>query len=120
MTSDSDGYMSPEILTQNGGETPNCDGGGSNSRRKLFKPGPLTDQTNALILEEVKTNSAMADFSGRMDSIAIRLKSVEEKQIQLTTASTSSSADSSVERKKRKVPSKVRVSVDLRLFCTHI
>lgn len=81
----SDGYMSPEILAQNGGETPNCDGGGTNSRRKLFKPGPLTDRTNALILEEVKVNSSMADFSSRMDSIETRLQSVEQKQIQPLT-----------------------------------
>ena len=81
-------------------------------RRKLFESA-LSDKTNVsaqdLILKEVrKTNSTLAGFSTRMDAMENRLKSVEEQQKDMTTPS--SSVDSSTERVKRKVPTRIRVS----------
>ena len=81
-------------------------------RRKLFESA-LSDKTNVsaqdLILKEVrKTNSSLAEFSTRMDAMENRLKSVEEQQKDMTTPS--SSGDSSTERVKRKVPTRIRVS----------
>ena len=79
------------------------------NRRQLFKSTPLSDKTNELILEEVrKTNSSIAEFSTRIDAMESRLKTVEQQQKDMTTPS--SSGDSSVERAKKKIPTRVRVS----------
>lgn len=79
------------------------------NRRQLFKSTPLSDKINELILEEVrKTNSSIAEFSTRIDAMESRLKTVEQQQNDMTTPS--SSGDSSVERAKKKIPTRVRVS----------
>ena len=110
MMTDSDSCpSSPEISVQNG-ETPG--NAGEVSRRQLFRnKNPLSDKTNVdLILQEVrKTNTSLADFSSRMDAVESRLKSVEQQQKDVTI-SQSSSGDSSAERAKKKVPTRIRVS----------
>ena len=73
---------------------------------------PLSNATNTvsfqtqLILDEMtKTNTRLDDFGDALKSVVQRLESVEN----LTFTGPSSSADSSVEKKKKTVPVKVRV-----------
>ena len=61
------------------------------------------------ILEELrKTNSRLDTFSDQLEAMDGRLKSVE--QMQLNSATPTSSSDSSTSKTKRKVPAKVAVS----------
>ncbi len=97
-----------------------CEAHDSANPRQLFYsreiPNVLVDVANSNakrmklqndILQEVKkTNSSLSEFSSRLDAVESRLKNVEEQQL----ASLSSDADTSVEKVKRKVPARVRVS----------
>ena len=68
--------------------------------------------TQRLILEELrKTNSRVDTFSEHMESMDGRLKSVEQRQLNSTTPS-SSTSDGSASKSKRKVPAKVAVSAE--------
>ena len=102
--SDSDSEPASPVISQQTPVTENC--------RK--QSTPLSDKTNEttndLILEEVrKTNASITNFSNRMDAIESRLQSVEQQQ-QRAVMTPSSSGDSSAERAKNKVPTRVRVS----------
>lgn len=120
LSSEDEGPLSPEVpFCGDTQVTPTTGSGGQENRRQLFNTnrvlGTLSnsnnsrtgDDTQQLILEEVrKTNESLAHFSSRLDAIENRVKNIE--QYQLHTAS--SSVDSSVEKVKRKVPVRVRVS----------
>ena len=68
--------------------------------------------TQRLILEELrKTNSRVDTFSEHMESMDGRFKSVEQRQLNSTTPS-SSTSDGSASKSKRKVPAKVAVSAE--------
>ena len=65
--------------------------------------------TQMLILKELeKTNEAICSLSSRLNDIEERLGRVEKNQIEFSTPSSSPSAV-----KKREIPSRIRVSIEL-------
>lgn len=112
MASEEDSLFDEDNGSVSGDDQTPISNGTSYNRRQLFSgtSSHLVDKTNRsemqLILKELRrTNSSIDNLSDRMDSIDNRLKSVEDKQTEALTPSSSSS----VEKIKRKVPSRVRV-----------
>lgn len=74
---------------------------------------PSESDTQVLILEELKkTNSRLDSFSEHLKALDGRIKSVEQAQLTISPSSSSSTDGSAV--KKRKVPSKVAVSGEVK------
>ena len=71
---------------------------------------PTVSESHLMILAEIKkANTRLDEFSSTLKSVEQRLESVENEYTR--SSGPSSSADSSMERKKRTVPAIVRVSV---------
>ena len=96
--SDREGYESDVIADQ----TPNTHSiSMGTNRRQLFTNSESENDPQLLILRELqKTNASINNLSNRMDSIENRLISVEKEAL-------TPDSSSSVERNKRKVPTRI-------------
>lgn len=111
--SELEGYESPEILPQSKETPAGVRDDGNSSCRQLFGndvSNTASEDPQSLILEEIKkTNISLQSFSTRMDEMDKRLQSIENQQKVTVTPSSSADTDNS-EKKKRSVPTRVRVS----------
>lgn len=112
----SSGIESPEVPRTTTPTGPIHVSGGHRRLLTYSEPNALRERSNdpqLLILAEVKkTNTSLDNVSTRMDTMERRLIAVEQKQIDMMTPGTSSSANgSSAEKTKKKIPARIRVSL---------